>query len=146
MSDTSTTRDDQPRITANIEVTAHGTPYLSVNIDGEKVTFEINPHFLKLRGQSTTDEAARLLKKHAGYEPVTGWNTDETGRLTATVAELTGRCTTCVHGCDCGIDGPGCDHYKCPAATAETANTCDGAALALTAKRPPYPRRRYSRR
>ncbi len=135
------TNTSAPQVTADIEVTQLGTAYLRVSVDGDQLAFEINPHTLKLRMISVTDEAERLLQRHAGYRPATAWATDEHGHLTASVAEITGRCTTCVHGCGCGIDGPGCGHYGCPAASAELANTCDGAALAVAAKRT-YPRRR----
>jgi len=129
------------RDTAEIEVPGYGDCFLRVTVDGEAVTIRINPHWLRLHEQSVTDEAERLLQRHAGYRTTTGWATDERGRMTATVAEISGRCSTCVHGCGCAIDGPGCGHYQCPAASPEIAHTCDGAALAVNAKRPALPRR-----
>lgn len=135
-------------VTADIEVTSLGSAYLRVDIDGEPVTFEINPHTLKLRQISVTDEAERLLKRHAGYRAADAWTTDERGHLTASLGEITGRCTICVHGCGCEIGGTGCGHYMCPAASAQDANTCDGAALALAAYRtyPAADGKRYPRR
>jgi hypothetical protein len=134
----------RPQVTADIEITPVGTAYLRVVVDGELVAFEINPHSLKLRDISVTGEAARLLQRHAGYRPATDWATDEHGHLTAGVAEMTGRCTVCVHGCGCTVGDTGCGHYRCPAASAEIVHTCDGAALAVAAKRT-YPRRRGGR-
>lgn len=128
-------------VTAEIEVTGVGTAYLRVTVDGERIAFEINPHLMRLYRQTVIQEADRLLRRHAGYEPASAWISDEHGHLTATVAEISGRCVTCVHGCGCEIGGIGCGHYQCPAASAEVANTCDGAALALGAKRPSYRRR-----
>ncbi|MEU4220360.1 hypothetical protein [Actinoplanes sp. NPDC026623] len=128
-------------VTAEIDVPRYGDPFLRVTVDGEAVTVRINPHLLRLHGQSVTDEAERLLQRHAGYRTTTGWATDERGRMTATVAEISGRCVTCVHGCGCSIDAIGCGHYQCLAASAEIAHTCDGAALAVNAKRPALPRR-----
>jgi hypothetical protein len=126
-------------VTAAIEVTATGAAYLRVTIDGDQVAFEMSPHSLRLRRITETAEAERLLRKHAGYQPTSGWATDGSGHLTATVGEITGRCTTCVHGCGCQRGDTGCGHYQCPAAAAEVANTCDGAALPLSAKRT-YPK------
>jgi hypothetical protein len=128
-------------VSAEIEVTHTGDAYLRVAIDGDVVAFRINPHFLRLRNQTVTGEAERLLQRHAGYAPASHWTTDTDGRLTTTVAEMTGRCTACVHGCGCSLGSTGCGHYGCPAATPEIAHTCDGAALALSAKRPPLPGR-----
>lgn len=134
------------QVTADIEVTPTGDAYLRVAVDGDTVAFRINPNSLRLRKITVTDEATRLLQRHAGYAPATDWATDERGHLTASVAEITGRCTTCVHGCGHTIGDTGCGHYQCPAAPAGHANTCDGAALALTAKRTyPYANGRTTR-
>jgi hypothetical protein len=144
---TSTTGAD-PTVTAEIEVIGNGAAHLLVTVDGERVRIEINRHLTRLYQQTDTEEATRLLRRHAGYEPTSAWTIGEHGHLTATVAEISGRCVTCVHGCGCEIGSTGCAHYQCLAATAEVANTCDGAALALDAKRPSYrrrPRRHASR-
>jgi len=139
MSITASTTCTPLDVTAAIEVTRLGTAYLRVTVDGEPIAFEISPHTLRLRKMTVTAEAARLLQRHAGYQPSSEWTPDDHGHLTATVAQMTGRCITCVHGCGCEIGSTGCGHYQCPAASAAVANTCDGAALALDAKRT-YPR------
>lgn len=128
-------------VTAEIEVPRYGDAYLRVTVDGEALTIRINQHLLRLHEQSVTAEAERLLQRHAGYRPTAGWATDEHGHMTASVAEISGRCITCIHGCGCSIDGPGCGHYQCPSANDEIAHTCDGAALAISAKRPALQRR-----
>lgn len=146
MSNTLTT-PAQFTVTADIEVTRTGTAFLRVAVDGEQVTFRLDPNSMRLRRVDVTVEATRLLQKHAGYAPASDWMVDDHGHLTATVAEITGRCTTCVHGCGHTIGDTGCGHYGCPAAPAGHANTCDGAALPLTAKRTyPYANGRTARR
>jgi hypothetical protein len=134
--------------TADIEVNPTGEAYLRVVVDGELTAFRINLGALTLRRTTVTEEAARLLQRHAGYKPATEWATGDNGHLTATVAEMTGRCTTCVHGCGHGIGDTGCGHYQCPAASAEISHTCDGVTLAVTARRTyPYaPRNRSARK
>lgn len=130
-------------VTANIEVTRDGTAYLRVRVDGDLIAFKIDPNTLQLRLHEKTvpAEAKRLLQRHAGYEPTTKWTTGADGHMSATVAEMTGRCATCVHGCGCELGSTGCGHYQCPAASADIVHTCDGAALALNARRT-YPKAR----
>ncbi|MGK5677642.1 hypothetical protein [Actinoplanes sp. URMC 104] len=131
--------------TAVVEIDATGTALLRVVVDGELVAFEFDVKRLVLRNTNPADEATRLLKRHAGYTVGSAWNTDERGRMTATVAEISGRCPTCAHGCGCAVDEPGCGHYMCLAAPAELRNTCQGAVIALDAKRPPLRGQRYAR-
>jgi hypothetical protein len=134
-----------PVVTAAVHVTPLGDAYLHVEVDGEPITFEMSMHSLRLRRIDPVGEAERLLKRHAGYAPTGEWQADEHGHLVATVTEIDGRCTTCVHGCGCEIGSTGCGHYQCPAATADSANTCGGAALALAARRT-YPTARQAER
>lgn len=140
MSVTVTTRivDTTGTLTAEIITPRVGDPYLLVVVDGEKVVVSIREHLRLLHEQTVTDEAARLLQRHAGCQPVSDWTADENGRMTATVAEMTGRCATCVHGCGHSATTTNCGHYRCPGRTTDTAhaNSCDGAAIALGAKRP----------
>lgn len=144
------TSDSPFEVTAAIHTSAFGAARLSVTVDGERFAFELNPHMLRLYKQSVTDEATRLLQRHAGYKPAGGWITNEQGHLTATVEEITGRCTTCVHGCGHGADDTACGHYQCLAAAGTTtANTCPGTEIAIAAKRPQpggKPRRTTARR
>lgn len=133
---TATSATDEPfTVTAEIATDMLGTAYLRVVVDGVNHCFTINPHFVRLRDLSVQGVAARLLQKHAGYTTTGAWTEGENGRLTAPVAEIAGRCRTCVHGCGHGVGDTGCGHWQCLAATPEIANTCDGAALALSAKR-----------
>lgn len=123
-------------VTAEITTDMLGTAHLRVEVDGEKHSFTLNRHWLRLRQRTVQDEAARLLQRHAGYKPASAWTEATPGRLTASVAEIAGRCLACVHGCGHQVGDKGCSHWQCLAATPENANTCTGAALALTAKWP----------
>lgn len=123
-------------VTAEITTDTLGTAYLHVVVDGDLHSFKLDRHLLRLREQSVQDEATRLLQRHAGYKPASAWTEAVPGRLTAPLAEIAGRCLTCVHGCGHGVGDKGCAHWQCLAATPEIANTCQGAVLALTAKWP----------
>lgn len=130
-----TSATDQPfTVTAEITTDTLGTAYLHVAVDGDKHAFKLDPHLLRLRQRSVTDEAERLLQRHAGYRPASAW-TEVDGRLAAPVAEIAGRCLTCIHGCGHGVGDTGCAHWQCLAAKGTPlGSTCDGATLAVTAK------------
>ncbi|MFI7608472.1 hypothetical protein ACIBTV_25430 [Micromonospora sp. NPDC049366] len=133
---TATTGSDAPfTVTATIETGLRET-HLIVVVDGEPHCFRINRHWLRLEDRTVTDEATRLLQRHAAYQPATEWSPTGSGTLTATVAEISGRCRTCAHNCDCMPGSNGCGHFGCPFAAEDVANTCDGADIHLQARRP----------
>ncbi|SDT74231.1 hypothetical protein SAMN04489716_6916 [Actinoplanes derwentensis] len=72
--------------TAEITFDTLGTPYLHVDIDGDRTGFKIDPHMLRLWQRTATAQAERILRRYAGYMITGSWATSENGRLSATVA------------------------------------------------------------
>ncbi|SDT74244.1 hypothetical protein [Actinoplanes derwentensis] len=118
----------------------HTDPCLHVTVGFATVQFRVDLARVITRSRGSlvsavATEAVRLLRRKTGYAPTGSWARTSTDRnaFTVPIAEMPGRCETCVSRCECRAGSDGCEHLGCRGQrTPDRANTCPGVAV-LTA-------------
>ncbi|MGK5677646.1 hypothetical protein [Actinoplanes sp. URMC 104] len=131
------TANTNPPISATLHA-AHTRPVLHVTVGGATVELPIDLHGVIARNrthrplvEAVAVEGAKQMRRSLGYAPAGAWRRDrKTGGFTVPVAEIPGRCETCVSGCACTKGSDGCEHLGCWGRGAYVKrNSCPGAAL-----------------
>ncbi|MBQ1048459.1 hypothetical protein KBX50_08270 [Micromonospora sp. C51] len=154
MTNTTTAAPIAPRTTVGTATIAalHTDPYVAVNLGG--VEYRLNIDLARVFERTSRPiveavvvEAQRLMRRHVGYAPAPGSRAqfdNRRGTLTFAVAEIPGRCDTCLHGCACQPLSDGCAHYRCRAFPApDLVNSCPGVAV-INPPRPQRPTTRHA--
>jgi hypothetical protein len=130
----------------------HNDPHLHVTIGSATLRLSLDLSRLlarQRRGGSLVSaaitEAVLLLRRRTGCAPAGRWarTSEDRNAFTVAIAELPGRCETCVHGCECRVGRDGCGHLDCRGVrTRELADSCPGVGLLTVSLRQMHLRNR----